>query len=184
MNWKVRRKILPSLWTLTGSAGSLWGASPRFLQVYKKELVFTQAGGSKTRWQSSPQAQHVPYVFSLLFLTGWPASITALETRSKDPDWCVFSAAWLFEENKYFPESLSLQSSTQVRQTVLLMLRLSCTGLSKELFPFIWLKRGFVTTACHVCKGETLQCIYSMGNVSQQKRTFRGSRLLIWLRKI
>lgn len=53
MSWKVRRKILPLVLTLTGSSGSLREASPHFLQVYKKELVFAQAGGSKTRWQSS-----------------------------------------------------------------------------------------------------------------------------------
>lgn len=182
MNCKVKRKILPLVLTLTGSSGSLRDASPHFLQVYKKELVFAQAGGSKTRWQSSLQVQYVSYIFCLLFLTGWPALITVLETWSKDPDWCVFSTAWILEDNNCFPESLSPQSSTQVRQTVLLMLRLTCTGLRKFLFPFIWLKRGFVTTACHVCRDETLQCIYSMGNVSQQKCASRGSRLPIWLR--
>lgn len=148
----------------------------------QERVGLSQAGESKTRWQSSPQVQYVSYVFFLLFLTGWPASITVLETWSKDPDRCIFSTTWLLEENKYFPESLSPQSSTQVRQTVLLMLRLSCTGLTKLLFPFIWLKKGFVTTACHVCRDESLQYIYSMGNVSQQKCTFRGSRLPIWLR--
>lgn len=131
MDWKLRKKILPLVLTLTGSSGSLRDASPHFLQVYKKELVFTQAGGSKTRWQSPPQVQYVSYVFSLLFLTGWRALITVLETWSKDPDWCILSTAWLLEENKYFPESLSPQSSTQVKQAVLLMLQLTCTELGK-----------------------------------------------------
>lgn len=140
MNWKVRKKILPLVQTTTGSSGSLQDASSHFLQVYMKELVFTQAGESKRRQQSSPQVQYVSDVFSLLFLTGWPALITALETQSKDPDRCMFSTAWLLEENNYFPETLSLQSSTQVRQTVLLTLRLSCTGLSKGFFPFVCLK--------------------------------------------
>lgn len=171
MDWKLRKKILPLVLTLTGSSGSLRDASPHFLHVYKKELVFTHAGGSKTRWQSSPQVQYVSYVFSLLFLTGWPASITVIETWSTDPDRCILSTAWLLEENKYFPESLPPQSSTQVKQTVLLMLRLTCTGLSKLLSPFIWLKRGFVTTACHVCRMKPY-------NVFTAWRTFLSKNVL------
>lgn len=87
---------------------------------------------SKTRSQTSPQAPYggvcLTYL-SLLFLTGWPAWITVLGTWSKDPDWRMLSTTQLFEENKYFPEGLSLQSSTQVRQTALLMLRLCCCWL-------------------------------------------------------
>lgn len=150
---------------------------------------------TKARSQSPPWTQYWGMCLtrvSLPFLTGWPSRIPALGTSSKDPDWCVFSTTRLLEANKQFSEGLSPRSSTQVRQAALLMLRLCCCwalallGLAavewaKDFFPFSWLKRGFVTSAWHICKVETLRCVYSTVNVFHQKCTFRGSRLLIQL---
>lgn len=130
MDLKVRRKILPSVQALPRSSGSLPDAFPHLLQMCKKELSLAKwEEVSKARSQSSPRAQYWGVCLtdlSLLFLTGWPAWITVLGTWNKDPGWCMFSTTWLFEENKYFSEGLSPQSSAQVRQTALLMLRLCC----------------------------------------------------------
>lgn len=101
------------------------------------DLYLSRKKWGKARSRSSPRVQYggmrLTY-FSSLFPTGWPAWITALGTWSKDPDWCVFSTTWLLEENKYFSEGLSSQSSTQVRQTELPTLRL-CWALRIPRWP-------------------------------------------------
>ena len=128
------------------SLGFLPDGSPHGIQVCGKQLIFTWIGGSdwdKVTILLGHNIQICVLCVSLLFLTGWPAWITALGIWSKDTDWCVFSTTQLIAV------TTQVRGSTAAAQTLLLLSSplagACCSGLSRGFFHSF----GIVTSACH-----------------------------------